>query len=334
MYISVKEALKRLADGKMLVVIDAKDRENEGDIIFAAQHSSEEMVNFLISKAKGVLCVSVSEELAKKFGLKLMVAQNESNHCTAFTVTVDAKEATTGVSVHERNMSIKLFGEDTTCADDFVRPGHINPLIAKKGGVLERTGHTEASVDLCRLAGLKSACVICEIVKDDGDMARESDLLEFCKKYDLGMIAIEDLIKYRLQNESLVRLNESKSAKILGFDCKKLSFTDHNQNEHFIYQFGEIKPCENVKFHLSMQDFALLESLKYEELQDAIKVLASKGGVLCVMQNQNPTGIKNYGVGAQILRNLGIKQIRLLSKNEAKEYALLGGFGLDVGVFE
>ncbi|HEC1781707.1 TPA: bifunctional 3,4-dihydroxy-2-butanone 4-phosphate synthase/GTP cyclohydrolase II, partial [Campylobacter lari] len=303
-YISVEQAIKELQDGKMLVMVDAEDRENEGDLIFPAQFSSQEKVNFAITHARGVVCVALSENLAKKFELHLMVPKNTSNHETAFTITVDAKNATTGVSAYERDMTIQIFADDNAKASDFVRPGHINPLIAKKGGVLERTGHTEGTVDLCRLAGLKEACVICEIVKDNGDMARRNDLLEFCKKHDINMITISDLIEYRLKNESLISLIKEEDSILAGFKAKKMTFKDHNENEHIAFSFDTLKECENVKFYLSGSDFELLTSNKFNELLKQIEFLSQKGGVIIFMKNekQENTQYKNYGIGAQILR--------------------------------
>ncbi|EAJ5673069.1 bifunctional 3,4-dihydroxy-2-butanone 4-phosphate synthase/GTP cyclohydrolase II [Campylobacter lari] len=331
-YISIEQAIKELQNGKMLVMVDAEDRENEGDLIFPAQFSSQEKINFTITHARGVVCVALSENLAKKFELPLMVPKNTSNHETAFTITVDAKNATTGVSAYERDMTIKIFVDDNAKASDFVRPGHINPLIAKKGGVLERTGHTEGTVDLCRLAGLKEACVICEIVKDNGDMARRSDLLEFCKKHDINMITISDLIKYRLKNESLISLIKEEDSILAGFKAKKMTFKDHNENEHIAFSFGALKECENVKFYLSGSDFELLTSNKFNELLKQIEFLSQKGGVIIFMKNekQENTQFKNYGIGAQILRYLKISKIKLLSQNTDKEFIGLKGFGLDI----
>lgn len=331
-YVSVEQAIKELQDGKMLIMVDAEDRENEGDLIFPAQFSTQEKVNFTITHARGVVCVALSEDLAKKFELPLMVPKNTSNHETAFTITVDAKNATTGVSAYERNMTIQIFADDNAKASDFVRPGHINPLIAKKGGVLERTGHTEGTVDLCRLAGLKEACVICEIVKDNGDMARRDDLLEFCKKHDINMITISDLIEYRLKNESLISLIKEEDSILAGFKAKKMIFKDHNENEHIAFSFGALKECENVKFYLSGSDFELLTSNKFNELLKQIEFLSQKGGVIIFMKNekQENTQFKNYGIGAQILRYLKISKIKLLSQNTDKEFIGLKGFGLDI----
>lgn len=357
-FVSVEQAIKDLRSGKMLVMVDAEDRENEGDIIFAAQFSDKEKVNFTITHARGVLCVALSEKIARHFSLPLMVAKNTSSHATAFTITVDAKGVSTGVSATERDITIRLFADSSAKASDFMRPGHINPLIAKKGGVLERTGHTEGSVDLCRLAGLKEACVICEIVKDDGDMARRVDLISFCKKFNLNMIAVSDLIEYRLKNESLIKLKSERECVIAGFKARRLGFEDHEGLRHIVFCFGEIKNSANVKFHASGSDFELLTSNKFNELLRQIKFLSQNGGVLVFLQGEKNLGersvrknsakisdknsnknqkmseknsgasFREFGIGAQILGFLGIEEVRLLSKSQAREFIGLEGFGL------
>lgn len=331
-FISIEQAIKDLKEGKMLVMVDAEDRENEGDIIFPAQFSTKEKVNFAIKEARGVLCVALDENLAKKFELPLMVQKNTSSHETAFTITVDAKKATTGVSAYERDMTIKIFADGTACANDFVRPGHINPLIAKKGGVLERTGHTEGSVDLCHLAGLKGACVICEIVKDNGDMARREDLLEFCEKFKLNMITVSDLIEYRLKNESLITLKEQQASFLAGFKAQKFIFEDHNQIQHIAFCFNQPRKSENIKFHISDSDFELLTSNKFSQLLEQIQFLSQNGGIIIFMQGEksNAAQFKNYGIGAQILRFFKVEEVHLMSQNCDKDFIALKGFGLDI----
>lgn len=332
-FVSVEQAIKDLQEGKMLVMVDAEDRENEGDLIFAAQFSTKEKVNFAITNARGVVCVALNEKIAKHFELPLMVRDNTSSHETAFTITCDSKDALTGVSAYERDKTIRVFVDESAKADDFVRPGHINPLIAKKGGVLERTGHTEGTVDLCHLAGLKEACVICEIVKDDGDMARRADLLEFCKKFKLNMIAVSDIIEHRLKNESLINVISEAESNIAGFKAQKIIFEDHKQIQHIAFIFGTPKKSENVKFHSSGSDFELLTSNKFCELLEQIKFLSQNGGVLICMQGEKSKKIqfKSYGIGAQILRHLGIEEVKLLEKSQ-KDFAALEGFGLKLKI--
>ena len=247
--VSVEQAIEDLKNGKMLVMVDDVDRENEGDLVFASTFSSAQKVNFAITHARGVLCVALSPQIAQQLGLNLMVDKNTSSHETAFTVTIDAKGAKTGVSAYERNMTIELMSRVGARADDFVRPGHIFPLIAKKGGVLSRTGHTEGSVDLCKLAGLTQAAVICEIVKEDGNMARRPDLEAFCEKFGLNMVSVSELVQYRLKHESLIEIKEKSAAKIAGFDAIKCEILDHKGERHYAFVFGEIKDKTAVKFH-------------------------------------------------------------------------------------
>ncbi|HDX6289415.1 TPA: 3,4-dihydroxy-2-butanone-4-phosphate synthase, partial [Campylobacter fetus subsp. venerealis] len=226
----VLQAIDDIKNGKMIVMVDDEDRENEGDIVYAACFSDIEKVNFMITHAKGVLCTPVTRELADKFELSPMVSSNTSCHETAFTVSIDAKEAATGVSAYERDMTIKMLVDYNTKADDFVRPGHIFPLIAKKGGVLERTGHTEGSIDLCKLAGVAPVSVICEVVNDDGTMARRVDLEKFCSKFGLNMVSVSDIIEYRLHHEKLINIEDAKRSSIAGFEALRYDVSDHLGN--------------------------------------------------------------------------------------------------------
>lgn len=328
-FVSVDEAILDLKNGKMLIMVDAEERENEGDLIFAAQFSTPKLVNFAITHARGVLCVALSAPIAQKLNLPLMVSHNTSSHETAFTITCDAKDAATGVSAFERDKTIKILADPSSNSDLLVRPGHINPLIAKKGGVLERTGHTEGVVDLCRLAGIYEACVICEVVREDGQMARRGDLMEFCEKFKLNMIAVSDIITHRLKNESLINLVAENPSNIAGFPAQKLIFSDHNGTNHIVFVFGELKKSANVKFHISGSDFELLTSQKFTTLLEQIKLLSQNGGVLICMQSEKSPKIqfKSYGIGAQILRHLGIEELKLLEKSE-KDFVALKGFGL------
>lgn len=330
--ISIEEAIEELKQGNMLVLVDDEDRENEGDIIFAATFSTTELVNFAITHAKGVLCTPVSKEIAKKLNLEPMVPNNTSLHETAFTITIDAVETKTGVSATERNLTIKKMVEPTSNGNDFVRPGHIFPLIAKDGGVLVRTGHTEGCVDLCKLAGLEEIAICCEIVKDDGEMARRDDLEIFCDKFGLKMIAVSDIVRYRLQNESLITLAQKTKTKIAGFDALKFEFIDHNQNHHEAFVFGEISKITPVKFHCVMQDNEFLISPKYNDFMKSLSFLNEKGGILVMMNNgkQSKSQMKDYGIGAQILKFLGVSEIELLSSNANLEFVGISGFGLNV----
>lgn len=201
MFNSVKEAIEEIKNGKMIVVVDDENRENEGDLIMAGQYITDEAINFMASKGRGLICTPITTERAFQLKLKPMVHSNDSLHHTAFTESVDYIGAGTGISTQARALTVKAINHSGTSPDELVRPGHIFPLIARDGGVLERAGHTEAAVDLARLAGLAPVGVICEILNEDGTMARVPDLMRFCRKYELKMISIEDLITYRMQLE-------------------------------------------------------------------------------------------------------------------------------------
>lgn len=332
----VEQAIADIKNGKMIVMVDDEDRENEGDLVFAGAFSDTQKVNFAITHAKGVLCLAVSEEIAKRLDLNLMVDKNTSCHETAFTITIDAKNTTTGVSAYERDLTIRLATDHMSKPEDFVRPGHIFPLIAKKGGVLSRTGHTEGSVDLCKCAGITQSAVICEIVKEDGTMARRDDLEEFCKKFNLNMVSVSELVQYRLKHESLIEIKSKEEAKIAGFDAVKYKITDHKGNQHFAYAFGEIKERANVKFHRISRDIDLLASNKFQDLINSIKYLSENGGVLVFLQDQDNCehSIKDYGIGAQILKSFNIEEIELLSSSKNKEFVALSGFGLNIVAYK
>ena len=331
--VSVEQAIEDLKNGKMLVMVDDVDRENEGDLVFASTFSSAEKVNFAITHARGVLCVALSPQIAQQLGLSPMVDKNTSSHETAFTVTIDAKDAKTGVSAYERNMTIELMSRVGARADDFVRPGHIFPLIAKSGGVLARTGHTEGSTDLCRLAGLSQSAVICEIVKDDGDMARRDDLEKFCAQHDINMISVAQIVQYRLKHETLVKFSELRDGALCGEAAKFYDVSDHEGNEHRAYIFGEPEKSAqtNVKFHKISSDLEFLSDTKFNDFMRDLDVLRKEGGVLLMLKSaQNRADFKSFGIGAQILAHLGVRKIKILSKSEPKDYAGLSGFGIDI----
>lgn len=328
----VKQAIQDIKSGKMIVMVDDEDRENEGDIVFAASFSSAEKVNFAITHAKGVLCLAMDEANAKRLDLPLMVRNNTSSHETAFTITIDAKDATTGVSAPERDLTIRLAAQNTSKPDDFVRPGHIFPLIAKKGGVLVRTGHTEGSVDLCELAGVTPMAAICEIVKEDGSMARRDYLEEFCERFGLNMVSVSDIVGYRLLNESLVDIGEPQAATLAGLPTNRYRVSDHENRVHEVYVFGNISAKSMVKFHKSSKDFEFLSSAKYMEFMSHLDLLYKNGGVFVFLDTCSNSAelIKDYGIGAQILKKLGVKEIELLSSSKNREFVGISGFGLDV----
>lgn len=328
----VLQAIEDIKNGKMVVMVDAEDRENEGDLVCAASFCDMEKVNFMITHAKGVLCTPLTKDIAKDFELDPMIQSNTSAHETAFTVSIDGAQTTTGVSAYERNLTIKMLVNPNTKASDFVRPGHIFPLIAKEGGVLERTGHTEGSVDLCKLAGLAPVSVICEIVKEDGTMARRDDLLEFCKIHNLNMVSIADLIEYRLKHEKLITVNEGENTKIADFKAKKFMIKDHLNNNHQVFVFGEeLKEIVNVKFHQISSDLDFLTGEKYESFMKYLEILNKEGGILIFLDSKNQMSdeFKNYGIGAQILKHFKIEKMNLLSSSK-RSLPALDGFGLEI----
>ncbi len=329
----VQQAIEDIKHGKMVVMIDDEDRENEGDLVYAATFSTPEKVNFMATEAKGLICVAISKAIAQRLKLEPMVQNNDSQHETAFTVSVDAKEATTGISAFERDMTIKLLASPVSSPDDFVRPGHIFPLIAKEGGVLVRTGHTEGSVDLCRLSGVAPSAVICEIMREDGQMARRDDLELFAKKHDLNIVYISDIVEYRLRNERLVRAKEEEEVEFFDTKALKKRFVDHQGKEHYAVIFYKLHETENVKFHNIGPDVdLLLNQHRYNQLIESIEYLKKNGGVIIFLDSRDSAGdtMKEYGIGAQILAELGIRNIKLLVSSKGREFVGLGGFGLDI----
>ena len=329
----VKQAIEDIKQGKMVVMVDDEDRENEGDLVYAATFSTPEKVNFMATEAKGLICVAVSNEIAKRLELSPMVTNNDSQHETAFTVSVDARVCTTGISAHERDMTIRILADSKSTPNELVRPGHIFPLIAKKGGVLVRTGHTEGSVDLCKLAGLRESAVICEIMKENGEMARRDDLDIFCKKHNLNIVYISDIVEYRMQYESLVREIMQASATFFDTNVQKIDMVDHEGNHHIVYLFGEIQEESFVKFHHIMPDIELLsDQSKLTNMLESIEILKKNGGVLIFLDDENSPKreVKEFGIGAQILKKLGIKKIIHLTNSKGREFIGLKGFGLDI----
>ncbi|MDR2099928.1 MAG: bifunctional 3,4-dihydroxy-2-butanone 4-phosphate synthase/GTP cyclohydrolase II [Campylobacteraceae bacterium] len=327
----IKTAIDDIKNGKMVVIVDDEDRENEGDVVYAAQFSTVEKVNFMITHAKGLVCMSITEDTAKRLKLTPMVTNNNSAHETAFTISVDAKTVKTGVSAIERDITIKTINDSQSSYEDLVRPGHIFPLIAKKGGVLVRTGHTEGSIDLCRLAGVGESAIICEVVKDDGDMARRDDLEIFCKKHGLNMVSIAELVSYRLKYESLVYEISRTDTQFMGMHVKKVEFKDHLENIHTAFIFGKITTGAAVKFHHILNDMELLSSEKvYDSLIKSIEYLKKNGGVLVFLGIAKGDNMKERGIGAQILNALQIREITLLSKHGSTVFSALCGFDLDI----
>ncbi|RDU72906.1 bifunctional 3,4-dihydroxy-2-butanone 4-phosphate synthase/GTP cyclohydrolase II [Helicobacter aurati] len=329
----VKEAINSIKKGEMIIIMDDEDRENEGDLVMAGIFSTPQKINFMAQEARGLICVSITQDLAARLDLPPMVSKNDSNHETAFTVSIDAKSARTGISAYERDMTIKLMCDVNTTPNDFVRPGHIFPLVAKEGGVLARTGHTEASVDICRLAGVLPLSVICEIMKKDGTMAGRGDkfLLDFAKEQNLKILYVSDIIQYRLNYENLVCKITEENFIFLGVPCTRVIFRDHLGCRHTVFTFQtDSMHVPLVKFHTIKSDLALLESAtEFDDLTRGIAKIQKEGGY-CIFLNADSTqnkDVKNYGVGAQILRLLEVENFRLLSSSKS-EYAALSGFNL------
>jgi len=329
----VEIAISEIKKGKMIIMMDDEDRENEGDLVYAATFSTPEMVNFMAKEARGLICTPVSRAIAKKLDLMPMVSNNDSNHETAFTVSIDSLNAETGISSLERDDCISKMANPLTQSKDFVRPGHIFPLIAKDGGVLVRTGHTEGSVDICKLAGLAPVSVICEIIKDDGTMARHDDLEIFSEKYSMHIVYIADLVEYRLANEKLVERIATKEIEMMGERLTKINYEDHLGRVHKVIKFGKIEETTNVKFHNVGLDVHLIINYdNFENMKGSLEYLKANGGVLIFLDTKiiSKEQAKEFGVGAQILKDLGVQHIKLLTTNVETEFIGLAGFGLNV----
>ena len=329
----VKNAIEAMKRGEMVVMMDDEDRENEGDLVYASVFSTPEHVNFMATHAKGLICVALCDATAKRLDLAPMVSSNTSAHETAFTVSVDAAEATTGISTAERDLTIRILADPLSRAEQLVRPGHIFPLIAKEGGTLLRTGHTEGSVDLCRLAGLSPSAVICEVMKEDGTMARRDDLVTFSEAHGLQIVYISDIVEYRLANEMLVRSVHEEETEFFGVRAKRHDFEDHDGNIHTAVSFYNVSDTANVKVHNVIPDIdLLLNQHKYAQLIDSIEYLKRNSGILVFINNPDAVSgnMKEYGIGAQILKALGVRHMRLITEADAPEFVGLAGFGLNV----
>jgi len=329
----VNDAIEEIKKGNMVIMVDDEDRENEGDLVYAATFSTPQLVNFMAKEARGLICTPMTKEIANRLELYPMVDKNDSNHETAFTISVDSANAKTGISAVERDECIKLLASPISTPKDFVKPGHIFPLIAKEGGVLVRTGHTEGSVDLCELAGLAPVAVICEIIKDNGEMARRDDLEEFRKKHNLKIVYISDIVEYRLANEKLVKEINRQEIEFFGVKVEKIEFSDHLNRIHTVIQFYNLHKKVNVKFHNIGSDLdLLLNSNRYATLIKSIEFLKQNGGVLIFLDTKtiSKEQAKEYGIGAQILKSLGVSEINLLTTSKDTEFVGISGFGLNV----
>ncbi|MEA1956238.1 MAG: bifunctional 3,4-dihydroxy-2-butanone 4-phosphate synthase/GTP cyclohydrolase II [Campylobacterota bacterium] len=330
----VQVAIDEIKKGNMVIMCDDEDRENEGDLVYAAAFSTPKHVNFMAMEARGLICVALSNSIATRLELNPMISSNTSSYETAFTVSVDAKDALTGISAGERDDTIKILANPISYSDELVKPGHIFPLIAKEGGTLVRTGHTEGSVDLCRLAGLSESSVICEIIKEDGTMARRDDLDIFGEKHNLKTVFISDIVEYRLANERLVKETKVEEVDFFATTVKQYTFEDHDKVKHTAIVFGEIKDVVNVRVHNVIPDIELLlNQKKYNNLIDSIEYLKQNAGVLVFINkthHQDNAYMKEIGTGAQILTTLGVSKMNLLATMKQTEFVGLSGFGLEV----
>ncbi|MBE6326367.1 MAG: bifunctional 3,4-dihydroxy-2-butanone-4-phosphate synthase/GTP cyclohydrolase II [Bacteroidales bacterium] len=364
---TIEEALEDFRQGKFVIVVDDEDRENEGDFITAAELITPEKINFMLREGRGVLCAPITISRAKELGLDHQVADNTSILGTPFTVTVDKLEGcTTGVSAHDRAMTIQALADPISTSTTFGRPGHINPLYAQDNGVLARAGHTEAAVDLARLSGLHPAAALIEILNEDGTMARMPQLIEVAKKYGMKMIAIKDLIAYRRKKECVVETGEKVEMPTLYGNFKLIPFRQKSNGlEHIALIKGEWKPDEPilVRVHSSCATGDIFGSRRCdcgEQLQKAMQMVEKEGKGVILYMNQEGRGIglmnkikayklqeegldtvdanihlgfkpdeREYGVGAEILQILGVKKMRLMTNNPVKRIGL-ESYGLEI----
>jgi 3,4-dihydroxy 2-butanone 4-phosphate synthase/GTP cyclohydrolase II len=366
-FATIEEALEDVRQGKFVVVVDAADRENEGDLTIAAQFATPEAVNFMATHGRGLVCLCLTQERCEELDLRQMTDRNETPFGTAFTVSIEAREGvSTGISAHDRARTIQVAIDPSKGPADLVQPGHVFPLRARPGGVLQRAGQTEAAVDLARLAGLNPAGVVCEVMKDDGTMARVPDLVEYCARHDLKMITVEDLIEYRRRTEKLVERMTSVRLPTAYGDFTAIAFRETLTGKHHVALVkGDVEGEEDVlvRVHSECLTGDVFHSLRCdcgEQLEQALARIGSEErGVLLYMAQEGrgigllnklkayelqengldtveanlelgfPPDMREYGIGNQILADLGLSSIRILTNNP-KKITGIEGFGLTV----
>ena len=362
----IEAALEDLRNGKVIIVVDDEDRENEGDFIAIAEYATPEVINFMATEGRGLICTPITEERANQLQLRPMTDVNTDQHGTAFTISVDHQETTTGISAFERSLTIQKLIHPLSQPQDFKRPGHVFPLIAKNGGVLRRAGHTEAAVDLARLAGKQPAGVICEIMNEDGSMARVPQLKKLAEKHDLKLITIQDLISYRLKHDSLIKREVEVQLPTIYGTFRAIGYTNVlDGKEHVALVKGEIKEDEPVlvRVHSECLTGDVFGSNRCDcgpQLHSALEQIEAAGNGVLLYMRQEGRGIglinklkayklqeegldtveanqelgfkpdlRDYGIGAQILRDLGIQQLKIMTNNPRKIKGL-NGYGLEV----